>query len=695
MEELLNSIEKVIKACYLNREEDAKCALNDVIEKIINIEGMYDALLPLLSQVNSALEVRDYISVADYFNYGIKQILKDKDIPDSLLYSYSNLLPDTKDDIFYLEAFLEEELTLCIKNNNKIEKINSLFSPSNEAQFLFNEHKIKKNTPTVCLFGIGTGVLAEKILSCISLDSKLFIYEPSKTIIDYIVRCGNEPECSLLEKKVLNRIKKVLEDKRVIMYYENDMSRSFYMFLAERVTYSGLVGLIPLVHNGYKTIYAQSCLSFYKQLNDFRQEVFTNRNTEAFFKDEYVNNAFKNLRFCKKMNLCSELTDIVPKNIPTIIVSAGPSLDKNIEDLRMAKGHSLIVAVDTAVKNLLKKNIIPDITVTADPYKPADYYSDVRVNSIPCVYTNNANSQILDKLTGRMFLIDGRKEYIEMLLNTMNIKTTAEQGFGGSVATTAFAVLVSINVKNIILVGQDLAYSGEFSHAGETDDGSKAERVYVEGITGDKVLSRSDWFNYLKWFEDAIGYLNHEKTGVKVIDATEGGAKIHGTDIMTLKEALDSFKDKDGNLPEYDFNEKISTMPKLFDEDGYKKLCDKHKDEIRKIRNIKNDAYEITRICEQMIKDIKNGSASDRYIIKQNKIIKDIREKLEKSPMYFVINRYAQNFVADEMVKLELKEGSIKSMQMNLTEEIKIAFESVINCCDKVAEIAKQYEVDL
>ncbi|MBR3579707.1 MAG: motility associated factor glycosyltransferase family protein [Lachnospiraceae bacterium] len=695
MDELLSSIEKVVRVCYLNKYEEITQSIGEVIDKIARIDGLYEALLPILTQINSALEVNDYVSVADYFNYGVKQILNDKDIHESILYPYSELIPDVDEDVFYLESLLDEEPVLCINIDNKKERINSLYSPENEAKYCFENLEIKKNTPVVCLFGIGTGILAEKILNYLSRDSRLFIYEPERKIIDYIIQSGENQESGILERKVMARVKKIKEDERVTIFYENDSSRSFYLFLAEKVQFSGLVGLVHLIHNGYRTIYSQSCLRFYKQLNDFRAEMLTNKNTEDFFKDEYVKNAFKNMRFCRKMNLCSELANIIPSDIPAIIVSAGPSLDKNIEDLRKAKGHFLIVAVDTAVKYLLNKNIIPDITVTADPYKPADYYSDERIYSVPCIFTNNANSQILEKITGRMFLIDGRKEYIELLLNTMNIDTAYEQGFGGSVATVAFSSLVSIKIKNIILIGQDLAFSGTSTHAGGTVDGSNNEKIYVEDINGNQILSRSDWVNYLKWFEDAIRYINAERPDIRVIDATEGGAKIHGSEIMTLVEAMNLYRDDEGNLPLYNFGEEIKRLPELFDDEGYKKLCDKHRSEIRKIQNIKADAYEAIKICERLIADIKKGSASDRYIYKQNKMLMDIREKLEKSPMYFVINRYAHNFVSDEMVKLELMEGDNKSTQINLIEIQKLSFDAVVKCSDKVSEIAKQYEVTL
>ena len=81
------------------------------------------------------------------------------------------------------------------------------------------------------------------------------------------------------------------------------------------------------------------------------------KNTYDFFKEEYIINPFKNMAVMKKSYLSSELNSVIPKDIPVIIVSAGPSLDRNIDVLKQVKGHALIFAVDTAIKYLLQMEI--------------------------------------------------------------------------------------------------------------------------------------------------------------------------------------------------------------------------------------------------------------------------------------------------------------------------------------------------
>ncbi|WP_373845633.1 6-hydroxymethylpterin diphosphokinase MptE-like protein, partial [Clostridium sp.] len=51
------------------------------------------------------------------------------------------------------------------------------------------------------------------------------------------------------------------------------------------------------------------------------------------------------------------------KDIPAIIVSAGPSLDKNISELKRAEGKALIIATDAVLTTLKNHGIVPDAVV--------------------------------------------------------------------------------------------------------------------------------------------------------------------------------------------------------------------------------------------------------------------------------------------------------------------------------------------
>lgn len=694
MDKIFELIEKIADACYSDSRDIAKEEIRNFIDNLLSGNYLNDNLIYLLNQINTALEADDYITIADYLVYGLKPMLNNKPVSDSVFYSYSEIIPETDEEIFYLPSFMDTEPVICLKNNDKVFRFNSFYSPTNESEHFFKNINIKSFTPVVCIFGIGTGLLVEKILKKLSGDSIVIIYEPDKKIMEYCKNSALAQDSSYEERKVYDRINGIINDERVHLYVENDHTTSFQVILESYIDYLGIAGFVHLINSGYAEAYSSSCIYFYRELEDFRVRLLANKNTELHFMDEYIDYSFRNVKLCKKITLASELKKIVPENIPAVIVSAGPSLNKNVEKLRKVKGHFFIVAVDTAVQSLLKRDIIPDLWVTIDPQKPLDFFKDDRSYDIPCAFKSTANADILKRVS-RVFLLDGERSYIELLIESLGIELSEQYGSGGSVATTSFAFLYSLGIKNLIMVGQDLAYFGESSHADGVNDGADREVAYVEGVDGNQVKTRFDWLNYLKWFEHSVEMFNTNNLGITVIDATEGGAKIHGTKIMALDEAIESFRNNNGELPEFHFEDEVNKLPYLFDEQGYANLCDQHRRNIERIREIETDASEACRLCDKLIAQIKEGNASDQYIHKQNKRITQLRDKIEKSPIFYMINRYAQNFTQERRVQLELKEDNIKNTRINLVEVLKLTFDSYVKASQKIYVIAKKYEKDV
>lgn len=144
---------------------------------------------------------------------------------------------------------------------------------------------------------------------------------------------------------------------------------------------------------------------------------------------------------------------------------------------------------------------------------------------------------------------------------------------GGSVANYAFSLAIKLGFKTIILVGQDLAFTGGRGHTRDAyDDEDKNRRdaaevgsiCEVEAIDGGMVKTESRMRSYLKWFENSIAAHND----IEVIDATEGGALIHGSRVMTLRQAI---QDKcSGEFTDY--REIIDNIPPQFTPDEQKEI---------------------------------------------------------------------------------------------------------------------------
>jgi hypothetical protein len=229
---------------------------------------------------------------------------------------------------------------------------------------------------------------------------------------------------------------------------------------------------------------------------------------------------------------------------PAIVVSAGPSLSKNVRQLVHAKGRAVIVAVDTALRVLLDQGIRPDLVVSIDfSSSNMRYFDGVDTAPLRLVVDAEVYPPILESFKGQRFFATIANKAASRWMGGV---TGSGQGLdkGLSVAHTAFLLALAMGCRPIALVGQDLAYTGGQSHA----KGAAMARVEHRGpgvgnvievtdVFGRPVKSHASMVVFLRHFEELL----HTRAGELpdgCIDATEGGARIAGTQLMTLKDFI-------------------------------------------------------------------------------------------------------------------------------------------------------------
>ncbi|TDA65478.1 MAG: DUF115 domain-containing protein [Clostridia bacterium] len=230
----------------------------------------------------------------------------------------------------------------------------------------------------------------------------------------------------------------------------------------------------------------------------------------------------------------------VYKNRPAIVVAAGPSLQKNVDLLAEARGRALILATDAVLKLLLQKGIIFDAVLAVERgMETYDYFfRDVDIPpEIVLVGLAVLVPEIFQNYPGQKIVCFRKTELVSEWVDRVTGANSLLK-VGGSVAHLGFSLARHLGADPIVLIGQDLAYSPEgYTHGvgdylGEQVDLSRAEE-YVLDYDGHPIPSTRVWKNFLTWFEQEIA-----QTGATCIDATEGGARIRGTEIMTLREVI-------------------------------------------------------------------------------------------------------------------------------------------------------------
>lgn len=257
--------------------------------------------------------------------------------------------------------------------------------------------------------------------------------------------------------------------------------------------------------------------------------------------------------------LVARFTGVDIEGVPAIIVAAGPSLDKNIDELKAAVGKAFIIAADSAVRKLIKHGIIPDIFVTVDFIKPESLMDDETARKIPVLSCMGANCYLLEKHEGRKIMYATNNYIVEKYKEYGKKIGTVETG--GSVTNNAFSLARMLGFGTVIICGQDLCYTENRGHASDTyDDRFEILEDFfeTEDMYGNKVYTEANMLTYKRWFEEKIRI--DEK--LHFINATEGGLYINGAEHITLKEAVERECKQEVN-----FKEIIDSIPDTFTEE--------------------------------------------------------------------------------------------------------------------------------
>jgi len=235
------------------------------------------------------------------------------------------------------------------------------------------------------------------------------------------------------------------------------------------------------------------------------------------------------------------------KGKPGIVVSTGPSLNKNIELLRGLENKAVIAAPDATVKVLKSHNIKPAHLVTSlervietaklfeglDEEDVKDSYLAACPVIVPETYSNFPGEKIIVYRNFATF------KWIDIPKGILDI--------GPSAGNMAFKVLEWLGCDPIILIGQDLSFTDdEKTHATGATYGEKVDsylataNIKIPGNYQAEVKTSTTFLQFLRHYERDL--LTYKGT---VINATEGGAKIEGAELMTFQEAIDKYIGED------------------------------------------------------------------------------------------------------------------------------------------------------
>ena len=183
------------------------------------------------------------------------------------------------------------------------------------------------------------------------------------------------------------------------------------------------------------------------------------------------------------------------KGCPAICVAAGPSLDKELENLKAVGNRALILCADSAVRSLVNAGIHPHMVVTTD-MNPVNFEklrtSIDHLRESVLVFSIEANPDNVRTFLGpRRIAVTSKNAILNRWLGpkwSLDWRLPAMT----SVSHTALFTALALGACPIILVGMDFAYTDGKSHASGSVfryPVNRAAAIRVEGVRGFPVNS--------------------------------------------------------------------------------------------------------------------------------------------------------------------------------------------------------------
>ncbi|ADL42231.1 protein of unknown function DUF115 [Caldicellulosiruptor obsidiansis OB47] len=508
--------------------------------------------------------------------------------------------------------------------HNKVYYLSSKYNPIEDAKKWADCLAPKKEGLNV-IIGIGNVYLIKEILTRIGEEGRLIIIEPFINVL-----------ISLMETLDISDI---LNDRRVILILYNDLDE-LEEILYNYINWSEIGKIKFFALPNYEKILGENYRSIIQVINKAIKRKQLDINTLKQFDKIWFKNLLENLYYVFRSGEISNFVHAF-KDVPVIIVSAGPSLNKNIHLLKDVKGKAIIITGGRTLRLLLENEIVPDFIVTIDgSYRNYEFFEGIEYSHIPLIYTPNANANILQNYRGKYKILVNNVPFLDRIFKKYGVETGFLPG-GGSVACFAFEIATKIfNCSPIIFVGQDLAFTNGFRHAVGANDAmnevslkDNPNLLFVDGVNGDKVLTDFVLYDFLKWFEKNILYDN---SGRVYINATEGGAHIKGTIPMKLADVINEY------LSERDAVEIEVRKSKFFKD--FKTLDEKFEDfKYSFISELKTIKYEFEEILQKV----------NRAIELNKKILEDYNEKfLDELDLIdkYLLEKFQENKIIDDIL---------------------------------------------
>lgn len=520
---LVNLIANVEKLVFGGRCQDRSYLGNHFIYVINLMEEMntfsevkerFGDILGNLNLIMTALSENDYVLLTDYIIELLLNPLKGL----SEEWVTGEEFPYNSSSNYRLEYTSIGAATMAKYVGDKKVYLHSNLSPTEEALYLSKKWMIN-GVGKYIVAGLGLGYHIAELYE--ATGAEIYVYEEDSEVID-LARQYSEWNW-------------IFEQKHIHITFDPG-----YVKFAEEVVKAENTPADPVtgVSSSEVCLYYPSLVSIQdEKLRENMLRIFLQKDNANRWMNHLLMNISQNVRHVEHFG--TELKQVI-KGKRTYIIAGGPSLDKNLPLLRERKDGEIVITVGTSLKKCVNDGIKPDYVITTDPKPACMYQFDGMYNcDVPMILLSTAYREVIAAYKGEKYLLfqDG----IAAAERIAKQKNEPLFSSGGSVTTTALDFCIQMEAKEIVFLGLDLANTGGKSHhsgTAERRDTTNESSLWVEDIYGNPVQTSNAFDGYRRWIEERIQKAREDGTKIRFIDATEGGAKVAGTEILTLAEVM-------------------------------------------------------------------------------------------------------------------------------------------------------------
>ncbi|WP_270971328.1 motility associated factor glycosyltransferase family protein [Campylobacter upsaliensis] len=391
--------------------------------------------------------------------------------------------------------------------------------------------------PVLYFYGISNAFMIENLLQN-PYHCHLVIYERDLALL-YVVLSNIDLSTALAQKRLLifnevSQMEYIFETQPFLAYsrtYFLELMSDFYAREEREV-----LALNSFLMEGFKK-------SILKQGNDPKDALQGIR--------QYVYNLDSMI---KNPSLKELLAKRGAKFKSCVIVSTGPSLSKQLPLLKEVQERVVIFAADSAYPILMQNDIVPDYVCmvertdfTAEFFKHDFGNKDDKTTFLLASLVHPNAIEYLEKRGRNYILIPKHLNFAQYV----DLKAFALLSSAASVAHMALALALELEFKELVFIGQDLAYDDvghshpkDYQHSANFES-EAYEKIKIVAYGGEGfVESHEIWIFFRQILEDLVKYV----VSAKIYNATQGGARIEGMIEKPFSECCKDFNENKQNL---------------------------------------------------------------------------------------------------------------------------------------------------